>query len=251
MTSLHEVATPPRPTISTTELRDRLGDPNLTIVDVRPLAAYNGWRLNGETRGGHIPGAVAFPSDWLTSVDAPEIASHPRREGHRPGSRRRRLRRCAARRRRPSPPAWQRWASRTSASMPTAFAAWAADPTLPIERLPEVRQARPRRLAAPGPRGRAPRGRAGRQVPALPRELRRARGVRGGPHPRRPLPRHELARGPRRLEPPFARGHRRRPRALWASPTTRPSSSTAATRKATPTRSGPAGARARSPRPGR
>ena len=62
-----------RPTISTSELRERLSDTDLTIVDVRPLAAYNGWRLNGEARGGHIPGAVAFPSAWLHSVDEDEI----------------------------------------------------------------------------------------------------------------------------------------------------------------------------------
>ena len=61
------------PTISTSELRDRLSDPNLTVVDTRPLAAYNGWRLRGEDRGGHVPGAVSFPAEWLRSVDAPEI----------------------------------------------------------------------------------------------------------------------------------------------------------------------------------
>jgi thiosulfate/3-mercaptopyruvate sulfurtransferase len=60
-------------TITTAELRDRLSDPDLTIVDVRPLAAYNGWSLRGEPRGGHVPGARAFPTAWLTSVDAPEI----------------------------------------------------------------------------------------------------------------------------------------------------------------------------------
>jgi 3-mercaptopyruvate sulfurtransferase SseA len=60
-------------TISTTELRDRLGDPTLTIVDVRPLVSYNGWRRNDEARGGHIPGAVAFPIAWLDSVDEVEI----------------------------------------------------------------------------------------------------------------------------------------------------------------------------------
>jgi molybdopterin synthase sulfurtransferase len=59
--------------ISTEELRSRLGESDLTIVDVRPLPAYNGWRLNGEARGGHIPGAVAFPLAWLTSVDDVEI----------------------------------------------------------------------------------------------------------------------------------------------------------------------------------
>ena len=62
-----------RPTISTAELRDRLSDPGLTIVDARPLTGYNGWRLYDEARGGHIPGAVSFPSAWLTSVDEPEI----------------------------------------------------------------------------------------------------------------------------------------------------------------------------------
>src|ERR1700682_1638730 len=59
--------------IALAELRQRLGDPDLTIVDLRPLPAYNGWRLSGAARGGHIPGAVAFPSAWLDSVDAPEV----------------------------------------------------------------------------------------------------------------------------------------------------------------------------------
>jgi molybdopterin synthase sulfurtransferase len=72
MTNLHEIEST-SPTISTTELRDRLGDADLTVIDARPLTGYNGWRLGDEARGGHIPGAVAFPSAWLTSVDAPEI----------------------------------------------------------------------------------------------------------------------------------------------------------------------------------
>jgi len=59
--------------ISAAELRDRLGDPDLTIVDLRPTAAFNGWRLRGEARGGHVPGAVAFPSAWLASEDEAEI----------------------------------------------------------------------------------------------------------------------------------------------------------------------------------
>ncbi len=59
--------------ISSSELRRRLGDSDLTIVDVRPLAAYNGWRLHGAARGGHIPGAVAFPSTWLDRIDPAEI----------------------------------------------------------------------------------------------------------------------------------------------------------------------------------
>jgi 3-mercaptopyruvate sulfurtransferase SseA len=60
-------------TITKSELRQRLGDDTLTIVDVRGLPAYNGWRRSGDARGGHIPGAVAFPSAWLESVDDAEI----------------------------------------------------------------------------------------------------------------------------------------------------------------------------------
>ena len=59
--------------VSSAELHTRLADPDLTIVDVRPLPAYNGWRLQGESRGGHIPGAVSFPATWLESVDEVEV----------------------------------------------------------------------------------------------------------------------------------------------------------------------------------
>jgi len=73
-------------TFTTEELRRRLDDPDLTLADVRPLAAYNGWRLNGEFRGGHIPGAVAFPSAWLASVDEAEIKRLLDEKGIVPGS---------------------------------------------------------------------------------------------------------------------------------------------------------------------
>ena len=66
--------TQPTTTIDAATLADRLGDPSLTVVDVRPLRAYNGWRQADDARGGHIPGAVAFPVEWLDSVDAPEMA---------------------------------------------------------------------------------------------------------------------------------------------------------------------------------
>ncbi len=60
-------------TITTTELREGLDDPRRTVVDIRPLASYNGWRRNGESRGGHLRGAVAFPAGWLGIVDEAEI----------------------------------------------------------------------------------------------------------------------------------------------------------------------------------
>jgi molybdopterin synthase sulfurtransferase len=61
------------PTVTSTDLLARLIDPRLTVVDVRPLAAYNGWRLHGEARGGHVPGAVAFPRAWLSRAAGSEI----------------------------------------------------------------------------------------------------------------------------------------------------------------------------------
>src|SRR5215218_8217661 len=61
-------------TLTPDELGARLGNPTLTILDVRPIAAYNGWRLGDEARGGHVPGAASFPAAWLGSVDAPEVA---------------------------------------------------------------------------------------------------------------------------------------------------------------------------------
>jgi 3-mercaptopyruvate sulfurtransferase SseA len=55
--------------ISTTELAQQLGHPALALVDVRPMAAYNGWTLEGEARGGHIPGAVPFPLAWTDAAE--------------------------------------------------------------------------------------------------------------------------------------------------------------------------------------
>ncbi|MGM0626973.1 MAG: rhodanese-like domain-containing protein [Candidatus Fermentibacterota bacterium] len=46
-------------------LADRLGAPGLVPVDVRDVNAYNGWRLAGEKRGGHLPGARSLPAQWM------------------------------------------------------------------------------------------------------------------------------------------------------------------------------------------
>ena len=122
-------------TISAAELRRRLDDPDLTVVDVRPLPAYNGWRLNGEARGGHIPGAVAFPSAWLSSVDAVEVERllHskdivPSREVVLYGADAEDVRAVKT-----------RLTDLGHASVRTyerGWAEWAADETLPLERLP-------------------------------------------------------------------------------------------------------------------
>ncbi len=69
MPKTHELG----PTVTTSELRLRLDDPELAIVDVRALYAYNGWRANGDARGGHVPGAIAFPGAWLQELDEAEL----------------------------------------------------------------------------------------------------------------------------------------------------------------------------------
>ena len=125
----------PTATIDTPELAALVAAGDAVVVDVRPLAAYNGWRLNGEPRGGHIPGAVAFPRAWLTSVEESEVERLLRDKGitsHRtvvvygddatdPLRLRDRLRGLGKERVLVYEPGWR---------------GWAADATLPLERLP-------------------------------------------------------------------------------------------------------------------
>ncbi len=39
------------------------------LIFCRPSAAYNGWPLEGESRGGHIPGAISFPAQWFDELE--------------------------------------------------------------------------------------------------------------------------------------------------------------------------------------
>ena len=57
--------------ITTEDLLERLD--GLVVVDVRSTAAYNGWRLSGEARGGHVPGAALLPESWLTGLTDEEL----------------------------------------------------------------------------------------------------------------------------------------------------------------------------------
>jgi thiosulfate/3-mercaptopyruvate sulfurtransferase len=59
--------------ITAEELQSLLDDGAVSVVDTRPLTAFNGWRLGGETRGGHIPGAVAIPADWLPRLEDSDL----------------------------------------------------------------------------------------------------------------------------------------------------------------------------------
>jgi 3-mercaptopyruvate sulfurtransferase SseA len=59
--------------LSTEELRILVGNPQVQIVDVRPIDAYNGWRLRDEVRGGHVRGARTLPARWSAYLDWIEI----------------------------------------------------------------------------------------------------------------------------------------------------------------------------------
>ena len=43
--------------LSTEELKAMVAAGDAQVVDVRPVGAYNGWRMRDEARGGHIAGA--------------------------------------------------------------------------------------------------------------------------------------------------------------------------------------------------
>ena len=135
MTTIHLVPDESIATISAAEVNDLLAAPQTTVVDVRPLAAYNGWRLVGEARGGHIPGAVAFPARWLGSVDEAEIERELTAKNIVQG------RTVVLYGNGPEDPSGlaRRLVDGGHEDVrvfDAGWPAWAADPTLPLERLP-------------------------------------------------------------------------------------------------------------------
>lgn len=61
------------PEITTNELKRLLNKQGIKIIDARPIDAYNGWKLNGEIRGGHIKSAKSLPVKWTNYMDWIEI----------------------------------------------------------------------------------------------------------------------------------------------------------------------------------
>jgi len=55
--------------LSTEALKNWIESPLNKLIDIRPIAAYNGWQLQGEKRGGHIEGAMTFPKEWTRIAD--------------------------------------------------------------------------------------------------------------------------------------------------------------------------------------
>ena len=62
--------------IETKELIKLVEQAGATLIDVRPADAYNGWKLDGEQRGGHITGARSLPSRWADYMDWIEVVRH-------------------------------------------------------------------------------------------------------------------------------------------------------------------------------
>lgn len=98
------------------------------------MSAYNGWRHERVTRGGHIPGAIALPAAWLKAPDGAGIMGLLAAKGITPD---REVVVCGA------DSADGRLVARRLAQLGIrgarfvdgGAAAWAADATLPIERL--------------------------------------------------------------------------------------------------------------------
>jgi len=59
--------------ISTNAIFDLLDYKNVKIIDVRSVDAYNGWKLQNESRGGHIKGAKSLPIKWTNYMDWIEV----------------------------------------------------------------------------------------------------------------------------------------------------------------------------------
>jgi molybdopterin synthase sulfurtransferase len=54
--------------LSTQAMVEAIEEPACVVVDVREMAAFNGWALHHEPRGGHLHGAVPFPLEWTAVV---------------------------------------------------------------------------------------------------------------------------------------------------------------------------------------
>ena len=61
------------PEITTPELENQRSNSGVSIIDCRPVDAYNGWCMKSEERGGHIPGARSLPYKWAGYIDWIEI----------------------------------------------------------------------------------------------------------------------------------------------------------------------------------
>ncbi len=62
-------------TLDTEALKGILIEDNAVVVDTRNSAAFNGWALADESRGGHIPGATLFDAAWLEMIEGDDAVA--------------------------------------------------------------------------------------------------------------------------------------------------------------------------------
>ncbi len=58
--------------VGTEAVVQALPDENSVVVDTRSSAAFNGWALKDEVRGGHIKGATLFSAEWVNLFEDDE-----------------------------------------------------------------------------------------------------------------------------------------------------------------------------------
>ncbi len=63
----------PGPEVDADTLAAHVSDEDRVLIDVRPLAAYNGWRLRDEPRGGHLPNSRSLPLAWFETGAVEEV----------------------------------------------------------------------------------------------------------------------------------------------------------------------------------
>lgn len=122
--------------ITTPQLEHELHSPHVKVIDTRPVDAYNGWRLRGESRGGHITSARSLPHkwtnyiDWFDTVESKEL--HPTDKlilyGYDPEQTREVARRL------------QRAGFADIALYHRFVSDWSPNPKLPVSRMPRFRQ---------------------------------------------------------------------------------------------------------------
>ena len=65
--------------------RAYINNKNCVMLDLRPEAAYQGWKLDGALRGGHVAGAMDFPISWLSLMDDTKLDEVLAQKGVTPG----------------------------------------------------------------------------------------------------------------------------------------------------------------------
>lgn len=130
------------PTVSASQVAQGIGAYYETLVDIRPDESFMGWRAHGERRGGHIPGAVHLPAEWIVTASGSPIPDavrhlfncHGRSLASRvvlAGDEPARLQACAR--------AIRAAGCRDVAVLAGGMHGWLEDPSLPVESLPGYR----------------------------------------------------------------------------------------------------------------